>query len=81
MGDQSTLKNNVSVKREKIRTREERKVLIKWGLVLFLVAFLFIMALNYLITLCSKIDITDHSYAPRDIERQYHEVIRKLRGE
>jgi len=68
-------------RRRKVRIHEERLLMFRWSLIILLVAFLLILAINYLPPLFSKFDIVDNTYAPRDVERQYHEVNRKLRGD
>lgn len=52
----------------------------RWILIIILVAFLIIFFINTILPLFSELEIKDTSYAPRDLERKYHELDKKVRG-
>ncbi|MCX7982647.1 MAG: hypothetical protein N2572_07040 [Syntrophales bacterium] len=79
MFNQDQADERVRRKRKKIRTKEERRTMYRWILVIMLVAFLIIFFLNTIIPLVENLEIKDSTYAPRDIERKYHELDKKVR--
>ncbi len=54
--------------------------MLRWILAIVVVAFFVIFIINIILPLFSSIEIKDTSYAPRDIERKYHELEKKRGG-
>lgn len=79
MDNETQTSYKVLRRRRKIRTREERKTMYRWILIIVLVALFIILFINTILPLFSNIEIKDSSYAPRDLERKYHELDKKVR--
>ena len=68
-------------KRKRILNYENRKTTMKWIGIIVLVAVIVIILVNVIPPLFTKFDITDTTYRPRDVERQYWQVQKLREGE